>query len=243
MLVIILLSLFLNVFWVAALLIMAIGLIGIALGAFNIQWNFFVKAIHNGQTHSRQIALTFDDGPHPVYTPRVLDLLDKYAVKATFFCIGRQVTQHPEVALELHKRGHLIGNHSYTHAPTIDFHTKVKWLGEIHRTDAAIAACIGHKPCFFRPPYGVTTPHLAGAIRVSGHSVIGWRVRPYDTARRTPDRIVRTILNKTKPGDIILLHDTHDRIVPVLEQLLPALKRRNFTMVTVETLTQRHAYA
>jgi len=214
-----------------------------ALAAFNIQWNVFLKAYHRGTRGERHIALTFDDGPHPVYTARVLEMLKEHGVRATFFCIGSRVAQHPELVWQLHDEGHTIGNHSFTHSPTIDFHSAAEWLEELRRTDGALAAVIGHCPLFFRPPYGVTTPHLAKAVRRSGHLAIGWRVRPYDTLKRTTERIVGTILNKVKPGDIILLHDTHDRIVPVLERLLPELKKRNFKLVTVDQLIKRHAYA
>ncbi|MGK6351657.1 polysaccharide deacetylase family protein [Parapedobacter sp. DT-150] len=225
------------------LVLLVIGLLILILGAFNIQWNFFLKALHRGEITDQRIALTFDDGPHPIYTPKVLALLEEYHVQATFFCIGKQIAKHPDLVRLLNDRGHLVGNHSYTHAATIDFRTKAGWLGEIRHTDTAIAECIGRRPRFFRPPYGVTTPHLAQAVKESGHAVIGWRVRPYDTLKRPAERIVRTILKKTKPGDIILLHDTHDRVALVLEQLLPELQKRHFTMVTVDTLIQRNAYA
>lgn len=219
------------------------GLAVVAWGAFDIQRDFFLKASHQGNASNRQIALTFDDGPHPLYTPEVLKLLDRYNAKATFFCIGNHVSQHPEIVKKIHDAGHTVGNHSYSHAQTIDFHGKRSWLDELQQTDDAIAQAIGRKPRFFRPPYGVTTPHLANAIRKSGHHVVGWRVRPYDTQEsRSPNRIAQNILRKVKPGAIILLHDTHDRIVPVLEQLLPELYQRGYTLVTVAELIDKHAY-
>ncbi len=224
------------------LIITGIGIV--AWGAFNIQGNFFLKATHEGDATNRKIALTFDDGPHPVYTPEVLALLKQHGIQATFFSIGKNVMQHPGIVKQIHDAGHTVGSHSYSHAPMIDFNGKNSWLNELRQTDSAIAQAVGRKPRFFRPPYGVTTPHLANAIRTSGHTVVGWRVRPYDTLEGRPSaQIVRIILEKVKPGTIILLHDTHDRIVPVLEQLLPELLRRGYTLVTVAELIDEDAYA
>lgn len=215
----------------------------IAWGAFHIQANFFLKATHQGSPANKQIALTFDDGPHATYTPQVLELLRRHSAKATFFCIGKNVKQHPEIVKQIHEAGHAVGNHSFTHSATIDFNGKNGWMEELDKTDTVIAQAIHRKPAFFRPPYGVTTPHLANAIRKSGHHVVGWRVRPYDTQEsRSPNRIAQNILRKVKPGAIILLHDTHDRIVPVLEQLLPELYQRGYTLVTVAELIDKHAY-
>lgn len=215
----------------------------IAWGVFHIQANFFLKATHHGDTANRQIALTFDDGPHAVYTPQVLEILDRYNAKATFFCTGKNATQYPDIVKRAHHKGHAIGNHSFSHAPTVDFLGSANWLREIQQADRAIAQAIDYQPMFFRPPYGVTTPHLAKAIRISGHHVIGWQARPYDTLNsRPPARIVRIILGKVKPGSIILLHDTHDRIMPVLEQLLPELYQRGYTLVTVSKLIDQDAY-
>lgn len=222
---------------------LVIGPAIIVWGAFHIQANFFLKATHQGNVTRRQIALTFDDGPHPVYTPQVLELLDRHNAKATFFCIGKNVMKHPEIASRIQVAGHIVGNHSFSHTHTIDFHGKNSWLEELRKTDIVITQATGYRPRFFRPPYGVTTPHLAKAIRTSGHRVIGWRVRPYDTLdSRSPARIVHTILGKVKPGAIVLLHDTHDRIVPVLEQLLPALHQYGYTLVTVPKLIDQDAY-
>ena len=224
-----------------ALLVAVLALI--AWGSFHIQANFFLNAIHRGNASNKQIALTFDDGPHPIHTLEVLKLLEQYNAKATFFCIGKNVIKHPDVLRQIHNAGHIIGNHSYTHSATIDFHGETSWLNELRQTDATIKQAIGRAPRFFRPPYGVTTPHLANAIRKSGHDVIGWRIRPYDTLkRRSPTRIARTLLHQAKPGSIILLHDTHDRITLVLEQLLPELRQRGYSLVTVAELIDKNAY-
>ncbi|WP_262247615.1 polysaccharide deacetylase family protein [Parapedobacter soli] len=225
------------------LIIIIIGLGIISWGAFNIHSNLFLSATHQGNAENQQVALTFDDGPNPTYTPQVLELLDKHNAKATFFCIGKSVERYPYIVKQIREAGHTVGNHSYTHGPTIDLHRKKYWLSELRQTDSAIAQAIGRSPRFFRPPYGVTTPHLAKALRQSGHRVIGWRVRPYDTLEsRSSARIVRTILRKVKPGAIILLHDSHSRIVPALEQLLPQLRQRGYTLVTVAKLIDEDAY-
>ncbi len=222
---------------------LVIGLAIIAWGAFHIQANFFLEATHQGDATHRQIALTFDDGPHPVYTPQVLELLDRHHAKATFFCIGKHAAQYSGIVKQAHNAGHAIGSHSYSHAATIDFNGKARWIEELQQTDTAIAQAISRKPKFFRPPFGVTTPHLAKAIRTSGHRAIGWRVRPYDTLEsRSPKRIVHAILRRVRPGAIILLHDTHDRIIPILEQLLPKLQHRGYTLATVAELIDQDAY-
>lgn len=204
-------------------------------GSFNIQWNFFLNAISKGNPAGNKIALTFDDGPHPEYTPRVLELLEKYDAKASFFCIGKKVKKHPAVLQEIHLKGHNIGNHSFSHGYWIDFNGKNSWLREIDFTDREIEKVIGRKPRFFRPPFGVTTPHLAKAIRKRHHRVIGWNLRSFDTVKN-PNLVVDKILKNVSPGSILLLHDHLPGILTILEQLLPELLARNFTFVTLEEL-------
>ncbi len=213
---------------------LALWLILLVFGASRVQLNFFLNAVNCGSDQQMHIALTFDDGPHPTYTPAVLQLLRQYNIKATFFCIGRQIAKYPGLLQQIAADGHVVGNHSFSHSATIDVGSKRQWIAEIEATDAMIARCLHKKTVFFRPPYGVTTPHLAEAISYTGHIVIGWNVRPYDTQPQSPDKIAKGVLTKTKPGSIILLHDTHERIIPVLEQLLPLLMERNYRFTTVE---------
>lgn len=200
-------------------------------------WKLFLKAF-TSKPHikTKKIAITFDDGPNPDYTPKVLQLLSDYNAKASFFCIGKHVKKYPELLRQIHAEGHDIGNHSYTHSTTIDFKSTEGWLGELKKTDQAIFKVTGVKSMLFRPPYGVTTPHLANAIKVTGHQVIGWNIRPFDTALGNRNLILKRVLNQVKPGAIVLLHDKHEHIEFVLEQLLPFLKKQDYEMVSINDL-------
>lgn len=232
-----------NLNWIYIFIPFIIWLIIVPIASFNIQWNFFLESISKGNTEGNKIALTFDDGPHPEFTPKVLELLEKFNAKATFFCIGNNVENHSEILTEIHEKGHTVGNHSYSHSNKIDFNNLEGWLEEIISTDLAIQYTITQKPLFFRPPFGVTTPHLAKAISETNHKIIGWNVRCFDTvSNQNPDKIVKRILHKTKSGSIILLHDHIPKIVPILEQLLPELQKRNFNFVTVDELINSKPY-
>jgi peptidoglycan/xylan/chitin deacetylase (PgdA/CDA1 family) len=208
----------------------------------NIRWNFFVKSIHSGKTKEKKIALTFDDGPHPEFTLRVLEILERHNAKATFFCIGKNVQNYPEIIKKIIENGHTIGNHSFSHSDFIDFNGKKTWLKEIEKTDSEIQQITGFKPKLFRPPFGVTTPHLADALRKSGHISVGWNIRTYDTILKSPEKIVQKVLKNVKPGSIVLLHDCHENIIPILENLLPGLARKNFSFVTVNELIDEKPY-
>ena len=200
-------------------------------------WGFFLKAVtSNPDITEKKIAITFDDGPNPQYTPIVLQLLENYDAKASFYCIGKQVKKYPELLKLISDRGHEIGNHSYSHEWTIDFKSTEDWLTELKNTDQAIFKVTGKKTESFRPPFGVTTPHLAKAITVTGHKVIGWNIRSFDMVLKNPNIVLNRIVKKVKPGAIILLHDKHERIEIVLEQLLQFLKKQDYQMVTIKEL-------
>ena len=233
---------FLGFSWIWILIPFLILLVFIAVVSSKIQLNFFVPAIHSGDSSTQKIALTFDDGPHPKYTPQVLDILKKHDVKATFFLIGKNIKQYPNLAERIVNEGHTIGNHSFTHSKTIDFKNQNGWKKEIENTDLEIRKILGKKPKFFRPPYGVTTPHLAGALKKSEKKTIGWSQRTYDTMSISPMKIKEKIIKNLKSGDIILLHDTHENIVPLLEHLLPEIEHKNLSFATVNEMINEEPY-
>jgi peptidoglycan/xylan/chitin deacetylase (PgdA/CDA1 family) len=206
-------------------------------GIFHLRSNFFIRGFHHFATQQPYIALTFDDGPHPEYTPQVLALLRQFQMKATFFCIGRQMEKHPQLVQNIIAEGHAIGNHTYSHLPTIDWKLSAGWKKEIEKTDRLIQSHTGVAPNLFRPPYGITTPHLANALQ-DHHHLIGWSQRTLDTQKQNSNLLVQKIIEKLKPGDIILLHDTHAGIVPILEQLLPYLQEYGWHSLALTTVLQ-----
>ncbi|MEZ4801489.1 MAG: polysaccharide deacetylase family protein [Gelidibacter sp.] len=209
----------------------------IVIGSFSMSWGLFLKAVtSNPKISGKKIAITFDDGPNLNYTPKVLQLLKDYDARATFFCIGKQVKKHPELLKSIVSEGHGIANHSYSHSVTIDFKSTEEWLTELKNTDEAIFNVTGLKTNLFRPPFGVTTPQLAKALKITGHKAIGWNIRSFDTAIKNSKTIVKRITKKIHPGAVILLHDNHDRVEMVLEQLLQFLKTNDYQMVTIKDL-------
>lgn len=210
-------------------------------GSSTIQSGFFIKSIFKGPQNSNQIAITFDDGPHPMTLP-ILELLEKHGVKATFFCIGKQIEKHPDILNKIIEKGHTVGNHSYSHSNNFGFFSSKKVINELEQTDALIKKYSGKKSSFFRPPFGVTNLHIKKALNKTKHYTIGWNIRSFDTAIQSEDKILKRIKIRLKPGCIILLHDTSQKTVNVLEQLLIHLDRENFQPVTVDQLLNIPAY-
>lgn len=211
-----------------------IGLL--AWGAFDMRLNIFVKAIscHKNETRKR-IAITFDDGP-TLFTPKVLELLTLYKAKATFFCIGNQVVQHPDILLQVLAQGHLIGNHTQTHTTRMGFLSAEEVYQEIITAEQTIVDTIGVRPMWYRPPFGVTNPNIAKALARTTYKVAGWNIRSLDTVIEKEQRIFERIKHKIRPGAIILLHDTTDKSVQALELLLIELTKQGYEMVTLDQL-------
>lgn len=204
-------------------------------GSFSIQSNYHIKVICKVKTKQSFIALTFDDGPTE-FTPQVLDLLHKYDCKATFFCIGRQLKHNRAIAQRIVGEGHSIGNHTYYHSNNNGFKRKEELVEEWKRTDKIIAELTKKKPLFFRPPFGVTNPHIMRALTITKHQVIGWNIRSLDTVIRSEDRIFKRIVRQLSSGSIVLMHDTSLRSVHVLERLLILMKEKNIKSCTIAEL-------
>jgi len=207
------------------------------IGSFSMSWKFYLNPITSNKVLTdKKIALTFDDGPNPDFTLKALQILKHYNAKATFFCIGQHIETYPEILKAIAIGGHDVGNHSFSHDLMIDFNSTERWLQQIKQTDNSIHKIIGKKTTLFRPPFGVTTPKLAKALKVTEHKVIGWNIRSFDTVIKNPQNILKRITKRIHPGAIILLHDKQPNVLLVLEHLLQFLQEHEYQTVTINEL-------
>jgi len=201
------------------------------------QWRLFGPFICRGNASKRCVALTFDDGPDPRSTPALLDLLRDERVPSAFFCIGRNISAHPELTARIVREGHLLANHTYSHSNATNFFGIEKLKNEMTRTQSAARDAAGVKPMFFRPPMGLSNPRVFKAAAAAGLKVIGWTARGFDTQCSTPHRIVRRILRGVEPGAIILLHDGNipaDRLLATVKLLLANLRERGYECMRLD---------
>jgi peptidoglycan-N-acetylglucosamine deacetylase len=228
--------------WWWLIAVAAVYLHILVLGALFIRWNFFIPSYHRGEVNSKQLALTFDDGP-TTYTEQILDVLKIEEVPAAFFSIGNRAEATPHVVQRWHDEGHVIGNHSYAHSFHFDWQSREKMAAEIRRTNDVIRTIIGKSPLFFRPPYGVTNPNLSQAVSLTAMHSIGWSLRSYDTTAKDADKLLQKLLRKVKGGDIILLHDSVAHTESILTAFIHACRQKGFTFVRLDKMLGLEAYA
>lgn len=186
-----------------------------------------------GPPSSRSVGLTFDDGPHPEHTPRLLDVLKDHGVPATFFLIGRHAEAHPEIVARIVAEGHAIGGHSYEHGPPDQVSAR-RLLEEVRRTADLLAGPLGHPTRLFRPPHGKLTLAKLWGLWRAGQSVILWNVDPKDFAGRTSGEVHdRLRARPPRGGDIVLLHDNHPHAAAVLPEFIAAVRARGLEFTTV----------
>ena len=177
----------------------------------------------------RRIALTIDDGPDPDVTPRVLDLLDRYDARATFFCIGDLARRHPQWIEAIVARGHAVENHSQRHRHTFSLSGPAALRREIAAAQQTLTEIAGTRPRFFRAPAGLRNPFLEPVLCELGLQLASWTRRGFDTREHDADTVTRRLLNGLAPQDILLVHDCHAardaRGEPVVLDVLPALLR------------------
>lgn len=187
-----------------------------------------------------KIALTFDDGPHPYYTARILEILEKYDVKATFFFVGQNIENYPEAAETVYAAGHEIGNHTYTHHRVRSMeHGEL--LLEMNKCDDAIYEIDEYRTRLFRPPEGAFNDDVEQTARSMDYSIILWSIDTRDWEHQSPDTILENVMKNVKSGDIILMHDYIGRNSPTpeaLEMMIPALLGEGYKFVTVSELME-----
>jgi peptidoglycan/xylan/chitin deacetylase (PgdA/CDA1 family) len=198
-------------------------------GSSQISWS-------RGSSNSRHIALTFDDGPVAANTTRVLDMLKRRNIKATFYVIGERVQRNPALTRRIVAEGHEIGNHTWTHGKLTSMSdTKVRW--ELDKTRDAVVAATGVKPRTMRPPYGaLRSSQRSWIFREYGYPTILWNVDPEDWKKPGVSVVRNRILSGTNNGSIILLHDLHKSSVDAVPSTVDALLRRGYKFVTVSQL-------
>jgi len=214
----------------------------IFLGSTYIAWNFYLKSLCSANTTEKKIAITFDDAPNCDFTPPLLEFLAKNNIQTTFFCIGKNIENNKNLILDIDAAGHIIGNHSYSHHFWFDLYSSKKIKNEIEETNSIIFKLINKTPKLFRPPYGVTNPNFKKAIEQTGMTSIGWSLRTFDTKNISAETILIKIKKHLKPGDIILFHDSHKNILPLLNELIVYLKNINYQVVGLEELLKINAY-
>ncbi|MFO7938949.1 MAG: polysaccharide deacetylase family protein [Bacteroidales bacterium] len=217
-----------------ALFLLAVTLVVLVWGASNVCSQLFLKVVCKGKTHQRHIALTFDDGPSK-YTGKILAILEKHKVQATFFVIGKHAAQAPEWVKQIQNQGHTLGNHTYSHSYFFDFWSSRKMAADMAKANNMITKITGTTPQFFRPPYGVTNPPLALAVKKSNLTPIGWSLRSLDTIK-TARKLQEKLLSKVGPGKIILLHDTMPTTANILDEFLTEMKKQNYKVVPLSEL-------
>jgi peptidoglycan/xylan/chitin deacetylase (PgdA/CDA1 family) len=211
-------------------------------GSIVLSAGFFVPAKCKSNSTNNQIAITFDDGPLPHLTSSILEILKQHNVSATFFCIGNRVERHPEILKEVYAHGHAVGNHTFFHGKYFDLLPARKMSEELEQTDEAIMKTIGVKPRFFRPPYGVTNPNLAKAIKRGGYVTMGWSVRSFDTITPDTEKLYSRVVKQLKGGDIILFHDYCESTIAILPRLLDHINKIGLKVVRLDTLLNEKAY-
>src|SRR5437773_1950191 len=182
------------------------------------------------------IAMTFDDGPSAMFTPKLLDLLAAHHIKATFFVIGENVAEHPEIVERAAREGHEIANHSWSH-PNFGKMSDEGVRRQLTRTDDAIKNATGVRPTLLRPPYGSITARQKRWIHDEfGYQIILWDVDPYDWKRPGPSVVCNRILKETRPGSIVLSHDIHPGTIEAMPSTFDQLQAKGFKFVTVSEL-------
>lgn len=236
------------VFFFSPLLAAAIALFYIILciaASFFSQSSFYLPVISRGNTGKKLVALTFDDGPSEPFTRQILDLLDKYSVKATFFVSGKNSLKHPEIIQEIIARGHAIGNHSFHHNPFLMLGSYNYLYEEIFRARDVFNQ-IGIHALAFRPPVGIISPKLPSVLEKLGMFCVTFSCYASDAGNRFVKHLSYKILKKVKADDIIILHDVPLRgkedntfLLSEIEKILQGLHDKGLKVVPLSDLIGR----
>ena len=188
------------------------------------------------KTDQKVLAMTFDDGPHPSLTPKLLDLLKARNIKCTFFLIGRQVKMYPDIVRRIIAEGHEIGNHTWTHC-SLTSRSDAQIRDEMKKSEDAVYEVAGVRPQLMRPPYGAINSRIKDMIFSEfGYSTIMWSVDPMDWRRPGVSVVTSRLVNGAHPGAIMLSHDIHPPTIQAMPAMFDQLIAKGYQFVTVSQL-------
>ena len=227
----------------------AIGIITAGLLAFlvwasaDVGSGVYLRTLCRRKTDRPVVAVTFDDGPDPEMTPKVLAVLKKHGVKAAFFLIGAKAEAHPELVCRIVEEGHIAGGHTFTHSPLFPLRNRRSVVRELRDTQQAVEAASGLRPLLFRPPFGVTNPVIGKAVHQAGLQGIGWSIRSLDTLEgRDREAVCRRIRRRLHKGAVILLHDRCADADLLVEAVIGAVRASGMDFVALDELFEIECY-
>ena len=212
--------------WAAALLAVTVGAAAV----------LHAPAIPSVAENGKYVALSFDDGPSPLTTPKLLDGLKERGAHATFFVLGTEAEGREELLRRMAEEGHQIGQHTYSHR-RLDTLSDTEVKEELARTNRILEAALGEGDYWIRPPYGMMKPEQ---YALADSALITWSVDPEDWKRRNADTVTQAVLKTVKSGDIVLLHDIYESTVEAALRIADALQEEGYTLVTVRELMERY---
>ncbi|NDV60699.1 polysaccharide deacetylase family protein [Bacteroides sp. 519] len=199
--------------------------------SYSIGSGVYLKAYCRKKTSEKVVTLTFDDGPDSIQTPKVLDILKARNISATFFCIGHKLTGNEDIIKRIEAEGHTIGNHSYSHSGVFPLYSSAKIKQDLQHCQQLLYSITGKETKWFRPPFGVTNPPIAKAVKELGYHTIGWNIRSLDTQGMAHQKVLGRIRKRLCPGSIILLHDRMPDSDILLLKVLDLLDEEGYRIV------------
>ena len=227
-----------------ALGLLGAGLVGVGWGLFHPRAMLFGPVLWRGPGDRAAVALTFDDGPHPEYTARIAEILSNEGARATFFCVGQRVERHPGLATALHRAGHGLENHTFSHGTGRDLFRTGRLRTDLQRCQEVIVGITSMVPRYYRPAVGIRNPVVHRAARAVGLQVVTWTQAARDGALALDARRARRMGSRATPGSILALHDgsaaersaLREQTVRNLPELLRRVKDRGLRFLTLDEL-------
>ena len=212
-------------------------------GSMNVSSGFYMKMLCRGSLEVRSVALSFDDGPDAAFTPGILDVLNENCVQAAFFVVGSRADENPGLVTRIQREGHILAGHSHTHGFFFDLLSLNRMKQELTFTEGSILRITGKRIRLFRPPYGVTNPTVAKAVSSMRYTGIGWSLKSKDTVKQEEDALLRRLIKRVRPGDIVLFHDNRAITGKVLGAFIDHLRQHHYSVERLDHFLQIEAYA